>query len=170
MNLNYVVGDATQPQGTGPRILVHVCNDIGAWGRGFVLALSKRYRQPEAAFKTWAAGKTDQPYQLGEVQFVDVGDGLRVANLIGQHDIARKNRPTETPPVRYEAIQEGLARVRREAQHLGASVHMPRIGAGVAGGDWAVIERIIAEELAARGVPVTVYDLPEAISQQEEPL
>ncbi|QFP75170.1 Appr-1-p processing protein [Deinococcus sp. AJ005] len=170
MNLKYVVGDATKPEGAGPRILVHVCNDIGVWGRGFVLALSKRYKQPEAAFKDWAAGKSDQPYELGRVQFVDVGGDLHVANLIGQHDIARKNRLTDLPPVRYEAIREGLARVKQNAQSLGASVHMPRIGAGVAGGDWSVIESIVREELTAHGISATVYDLTESTSHQEEPL
>ncbi|MBZ9751565.1 macro domain-containing protein [Deinococcus sp. HMF7604] len=155
----YVTGDATQPQGDGPKLLVHVCNDIGAWGRGFVLALSKRFKAPEQAFKRWAAGDTGQPYALGEVQFVPVAPDLTVANLVGQHDIARKNRPAAAPPVRYEAIRTGLRRVAEEARRGGASVHMPRIGAGVAGGDWAVIAPIIEEELA--GLPVTVYDLPE---------
>ncbi|MBZ9713618.1 Appr-1-p processing protein [Deinococcus multiflagellatus] len=160
MTIVYVTGDATQPQGEGPKLLVHVCNDIGAWGRGFVLALSKRFPTPEAEFKRWAAGETGQPYALGEVQFVPVAPDLVVANLVGQHDIARKSRPTAQPPVRYEAIRAGLAHVRLEAGRLGASVHMPRIGAGVAGGDWAVIAPIIEDELTRHGVPVTVYDLP----------
>jgi hypothetical protein len=38
----YHVGDATMPVGDGPKILVHICNNIGAWGRGFVVALSRR--------------------------------------------------------------------------------------------------------------------------------
>ncbi|MPY66534.1 macro domain-containing protein [Deinococcus sp. SDU3-2] len=160
MTLTYVTGDATEPGGTGPRLLVHVCNDIGAWGRGFVLALSKRFPEPEKAYKDWAARKTGHPFELGEVQFVEVEPDLTVANLIGQHDIARKNRLTERPPVRYEAIRTGLKRVREEAERTGATVHMPRIGAGVAGGDWAVIAPIIEEELAAHGIAVTVYDLP----------
>ncbi len=45
--MSYVQGDATQPEDTGPRILVHVCNDVGAWGRGFVLAVSRRWATPE---------------------------------------------------------------------------------------------------------------------------
>lgn len=160
MTLAYVVGDATRPQGEGPRLLVHICNDIGAWGRGFVLALSKRYPEPEQAYKRWASGETGQPFVLGEVQFVPVTDDLTVANLIGQHDIARKNRPAPLPPVRYEAIRAGLGRVREEAERTRATVHMPRIGAGLAGGDWAVIASILEEELVAHGVNVTVYDLP----------
>jgi hypothetical protein len=28
-------GDATSPQAKGPKVIAHVCNDIGAWGKGF---------------------------------------------------------------------------------------------------------------------------------------
>jgi O-acetyl-ADP-ribose deacetylase (regulator of RNase III) len=160
MMLRYVIGDATQPQGEGTKILVHVCNDIGAWGRGFVLPLAKRFPETERAYRAWAAGTTDLPFALGQVQFVQVLPTLEVANLIGQHDIARKNRPTDQPPVRYEAIRTGLARVRERSEQHQATLHMPRIGAGVAGGDWTVIERLIRDELVAHGIETTVYDLP----------
>jgi hypothetical protein len=29
MPIEHVIGDATNPRGTGPRIIVHVCNDVG---------------------------------------------------------------------------------------------------------------------------------------------
>ncbi|GGK24505.1 Appr-1-p processing protein [Deinococcus malanensis] len=160
--LTYRIGDATQPEGTDPKVLVHVCNDQGHWGAGFVLALSRRFKAPESAYRAWAKGQADgqDPFELGRVQFVNVEPTLWVANLIGQHDIARQARATSVPPVRYAAIREGLSRVRAFAQEHQASVHMPRIGAGLAGGDWTVIEGIVQDELASQGVPVTVYDLP----------
>jgi hypothetical protein len=42
MQIQYIAGDATAPIGDGNKIIAHVCNDIGAWGAGFVLAISKR--------------------------------------------------------------------------------------------------------------------------------
>ena len=51
MNINDVIGDATQPVGAGPKIIVHVCNDIGGWGRGFVVAISNHWPEPELAQK-----------------------------------------------------------------------------------------------------------------------
>ena len=157
MSIKYIIGDATQPAGDGPKIIVHVCNDIGGWGRGFVLALSKRWPEPEAQYRAWHRGEIKKPFALGEVQFVPVGTGLWVANLIGQRDVRSIDG---VPPVRYDAIRKGLQLVAREAQKLDASVHMPRIGSGLAGGKWEEIERIVEEELTSRGVQVTVYDLP----------
>lgn len=164
--LTYVTGDATQPHGHGPKILVHVCNDLGAWGRGFVLALSRRYPEPEAAYRHWISTRA-MPFHLGAVQFVRVRPDLQVANLIGQRGVRRIGG---RPPVRYSAIRAGLERVRTEAQAQGASVHMPRLGAGLAGGDWRVIEQIIREELCAAGVAVTVYDLPSRTAQAQRTL
>jgi len=158
--LTYQTGDATTPNGTDARIIVHVCNDIGAWGAGFVVALSRRWPEPERAYRAWAKGQGDVPFELGQVQFVTVESDLWVANLIGQHDIARKSVCTDRPPVRYDAIRTGLARVHHFAWQHQASVHMPRIGAGLAGGDWSVLEGIIRGELTEQGVPVSVYDLP----------
>lgn len=143
-------------------MIVHVCNDIGGWGAGFVVALSKRWKAPEQAYRQWfrgggGGGTGEPPFALGEVQFVLVEDALWVANLVGQHDTRSAGG---APPVRYEAIAAGLAKVASFAREQGASVHMPRIGAGLAGGDWERISRIIEEELDFNGVDVTVYTLP----------
>lgn len=156
MSIQYVTGDATHPVGEGPKIIVHVCNDIGGWGRGFVMAISKRWPEPEKRYRAWHRGEDPQPFALGEVQFVQVGENLWVANLIGQRDLRTVRG---VPPVRYEAIRKGLQRVAGEAQRLAASVHMPRIGCGLAGGKWETVSAIIEEELVNRGVVVTVYDL-----------
>ena len=155
MSIEYQKGDATAPFGTGTKIIVHVCNDIGAWGRGFVLAISKRWPEPQRCYRAWHQGEDKQPFALGEVQFVQVAQDIWVANLIGQRDI---HAVRGVPPVRYEAIREGLKKVVLEAKRLGASVHMPRIGCGLAGGNWDVVGQIIEEEITNAGVPVTVYD------------
>jgi hypothetical protein len=45
------------------------------------------------------------------------------------------------------------------SRELGATVHMPRIGCGLAGGTWDRIEPLIQNRLIAAGVHVTPYDL-----------
>jgi O-acetyl-ADP-ribose deacetylase (regulator of RNase III) len=49
-------------------------------------------------------------------------------------------------------------KVAENALELGASVHMPRIGCGLAGGQWAKIEPLITENLLLSNIAVTVYD------------
>ena len=161
-SIRYREGDATQPAGEGPRIIVHVCNDRGGWGRGFVLAISKRWPEPERSYRAWHKGSGDGPFELGAVQFVEVEPSLWVANLIGQHGIRRSKG---LPSVRYEAIRAGLERVRGFALEHSASVHMPRIGCGLAGGNWSELEPILLGALSSKGVDATVYDLgPERLT------
>lgn len=157
MHTRYVIGDATQPVGDGARIIVHVCNDVGGWGRGFVVAISKRWTDPEQRYRAWHRGQDEIPFALGEVQFVQVAVDIWVANMIGQHDIRPANG---VPPVRYEAIRKGIQRVADEARKLNASVHMPRIGCGLAGGNWDEVGQIVEGELTAKGIQVIVYDFP----------
>ncbi|MBX2844075.1 MAG: macro domain-containing protein [Flammeovirgaceae bacterium] len=152
--IEYIKGDATSPQTKGNKIIVHVCNDIGGWGRGFVMALSNKWKTPEQEYRGWFASKEN--FALGKVQFVQVEEDLWVANLIGQH----KTRPDKegNPPVRYSAIQEGMKEIASHAGRLTASIHMPRIGCGLAGGKWENIEPILNEELISKDISTVVYD------------
>ncbi len=151
--IEYLTGDATQPVGAGNKILVHICNDVGGWGRGFVLALSNKWKQPEREYQRWFQSQID--FELGNVQFVEVEKDLLVANIIGQRDVVFQD---SIPPIRYEAVEEGLKKVAQKAKEINASIHMPRIGAGLAGGDWNKIEAIINSELVDKGLKVRVYD------------
>jgi O-acetyl-ADP-ribose deacetylase (regulator of RNase III) len=55
-------------------------------------------------------------------------------------------------------VQRCLTALGEHALRLGASVHMPRIGCGLAGGRWERMEPLITAALSDRGVAVTVYD------------
>ena len=153
--ISYLVGDATAPEAPGPKIIVHVCNDIGAWGKGFVMALSKRWSEPESQYKKWYRERESNDFELGAVQLVQVEDDLWVANMIGQHGL----KPTkEGPPIRYNAVEKCLGKVAKKAKELYASVHMPRIGCGLAGGKWEEIEPSITGQLSEKDIEVYVYD------------
>lgn len=156
--INYIEGDATRPVMEGAKVIVHICNDIGAWGAGFVLALSQRWPEPESEYRKWHNEERPLiPFELGNVQFVIVDDNMWVANLIGQRHIKFQG---DSPPIRYDAVRKGLLRVAEFAQTEGATIHMPRIGCGLAGGTWDKIEPIIKEVLVSRNIDVFVYDLP----------
>ncbi|MFJ8773556.1 macro domain-containing protein [Streptomyces microflavus] len=153
--ITYVRGDATAPQGKGVKVIAHVCNDLGGWGKGFVLALSRRWPEPEAAYRRWHRERAGNDFALGAAQFVQVGPHLWVANMVGQRGMRTGSKGV---PVRYEAIDKALGAVASRAGKLGASVHMPRIGCGLAGGKWSRVEPIVQGRLTGEGVPVTVYD------------
>ncbi|MFJ9682304.1 macro domain-containing protein [Streptomyces sp. NPDC101194] len=153
--ITYVRGDATAPQGKGVKLIAHVCNDLGGWGKGFVLAISRRWPGPEAAYRQWYRERAGNDFGLGAVQFVQVSPYIWVANMVGQRGIRTGSKGV---PVRYEAIDTALGAVADRAVELGASVHMPRIGCGLAGGTWSRIEPLIVKRLLSRGTAVTVYD------------
>jgi O-acetyl-ADP-ribose deacetylase (regulator of RNase III) len=145
--ITYVKGDATDPQGDGRKIIAHVCNDSGGWGSGFVLAVSRRWPEPERVYRRSSP-------ELGAVQAVAVEPDTLVVNMVAQHGYATRERPVA---VDYEALTACLRKVATFCAAIDASVHMPRIGCGLGGGDWSRVETIVEAELD--GLDVRVYDL-----------
>ena len=156
-DITYTSGDATAPAGGGHKIIAHICNDIGVWGRGFVVAISRRWPEAEADYCRWYAERDQNDFALGAIRVVPVGQDFSVANMIGQRDIRKRGG---TPPIQYDAVRTCLRSLGEFAKSSDASVHMPRIGCGLAGGDWTEIQPIIHDELCSRDIQVTVYDFP----------
>jgi len=154
-SITYLKGDATHAQAKGIKVICHICNDLGGWGRGFVVAISRRWPQPEQQYRAWYAERNANDFGLGAVQFVQVEPYIWVANMVAQRGLKGGSKG---PPIRYEAVAECLKKVTVKAAELGASVHMPRIGCGLAGGEWSKIEPLILEALCEQGLSVTVYD------------
>ncbi|MBT2207290.1 macro domain-containing protein [Actinomadura sp. NEAU-AAG7] len=155
MGVRYLKGDATSPQAKGVKIVAHVCNDLGGWGKGFVLAVSRRWKEPEAEYRRWYRERASSGFGLGAVQFVQVEKYVWVANMVAQRGVKRSRRG---PPIRYEALGRCLEVLGGRAVELEASVHMPRVGCGLAGGKWELVEPLVERHLTERGVEVTVYD------------
>lgn len=159
VQLQYRRGDATDPvldpQGQGI-LLAHVCNDQGGWGRGFSGALSQRFAAAETTYRCWAAGRLPgaPAFELGQVLFVPVTPAITVAHLLAQHGYRAARHPV---PLDYAALSQALHRLALEAQRRASMVHMPRIGAGLGGGDWTRIAALIEQHLCRQGVAVWVY-------------
>ena len=141
--ITYLQGDATNPI-VKPAIIVHICNDVGAWGAGFVMAISQKWKLPETKYREWLR-KPDEDFILGKVQFVDVGSDIYIANMIAQHNIHKKGTPRGIY-IRYDALDTALQAVANYRKDV--SIHMPRIGCGLAGGTWEKIEPIIEKNLS----------------------
>lgn len=148
MQLYHVIGDATQPV-KKPALIAHVCNDIDAWGAGFVVPLGKAYPEVESDFH----GIHPSDRKLGHTQFVVVNSDIVVANMIAQRGIRKSQGRI---PLRYDALHTCLTDVQTMAEKQGLSVHVPRLGAGLAGGSWDVIKSVI---MATMKVDTYVYTL-----------
>lgn len=146
--IHYLRGDATRPAVPGPKIIAHGCNNVGAWGAGFVLAVSRRWEEPEGAYHDWFEESTPS---IGEVQFVGVEPELWVANMITQTLGGPK-------PLSYAGLEACLQAVAKFAKTNSASVHMPRVGCGLAGGTWDRVGPLVEDVL--KDIEVYVYDFP----------
>lgn len=152
--LKFVQGDATIPQGSSNIYLVQIVNNEGKYGAGFSGALSRRYPKVEFEYRQWWRQKYGK-LTLGDIQFVQIHSTLIVVNMVAQNGIVGPKNPK---PINYEALKLCLGKVGDEVSKFNASVHMPRIGAGLAQGNWEEIETIIEQELLKRGINVVVYD------------
>lgn len=149
--IQYVVGDATNPLASGQKIIAHVCNDIGKWGAGFVMAISAKWPTPRAEYLEWY---NKGEAKLGLVQYVTVRPDIWIANMVAQ---AGTKTGSKGPPIRYDALGKCLADLAKAAEDHKASIHMPRIGCGLAGGKWESVEPIVQKHLSH--LHVMVYDL-----------
>lgn len=168
--ITYLTGDATNPSRTaGEKVLIaHVVNDEGKWGRGFVVALSKRDARPEREYRTWhAQNALHHTSILGRVQEVPYSPlGHRgssyntwVANMCAQRGWRRGgDDPQALDELALTHCLRDVARWVSEGRY--DSVVMPRIGCGLGGAKWPTVAAIIENELCARDVNVAVYSLP----------
>ena len=162
MTITYIKGDATKPvvnpinlnyyndNHNDNQLIIHICNNIGKWGLGFVLALSKRWKEPEMMYKSL------NQYQLGTTQFVKIPNtNITVANMIAQNGINNKYSK-KICRVDYEGLKKCLQQVNSYVLENKCSIHMPKIGTGLAYGDWSIIENLIKNTID-NNINVYVY-------------
>ena len=157
--INYRRGDATDPRDEGDyRIIAHIVNDKTAvWGGVFARAVKKRWPRAQTDFERWSA-EEKRNLSLGNACLAEVDDRLAVFTMVAQRGYGESNKPR----IKYSALNLCLESLADAAERHGASVHMPRIGSGQAGGSWEIISELIEDALCGRGIKVYVYTLPNA--------
>ncbi len=154
MALQIVTGDATAPIGEGKKIIAHVANNVGAWGAGFTRPLAARFPKSAEAYKN--AFRTRAGFELGNVLVcAEDGGAIQVVHLIAQNGLPGRDNPQ---PLDLVALGKCLLLLGQYAKVEQASVHMPKIGTGIARGKWSEIRPLIEEKLA--DVEVYIYELP----------
>lgn len=140
--------------------IAHGCNSLGVMGSGFAKQVKEKYPDVYKKYSQWFV---DNKLDLGVVQIVPTKDSenrdLYIANCITQ-----KGYGLSIQHVNYDAVKDcmqGLATHMKWATKLRpyfwTHIAMPKIGAGLGGGDWNVIEPIIIEHLGQ--FDVRIYEL-----------
>lgn len=152
--IQYIKGDATNPIGQGNKAIIHICNNLGGWGAGFVKAISRKWVAPEIAYRKWfkTGSYNNTKFQLGEIQIVKVEQNLSIINMIAQNGYST----ARVPAIDYKALEVCLNKVAEYIQKENCSIHAPRIGAGLAGGKWDIVEELINKTITGK---VFIYDL-----------
>lgn len=164
-SLRYVRGDASQPRAEGAAIIAHVVNDRarGWGGRGFAASLMSRFPSARDDYAEWASSGQ---LQRGAVHLSEVDEGLSIASLVAQ---AGYGEPGRRPRLRLAALDQALRALAETAVERDATVHIPPIGTGQAGGHWPEVRDLILDQLADRGVATTVYVLPDEPMPEDAP-
>ncbi len=150
-------GNALAPRGTGPKIIAHIVNDkTPNWGAGFARCVRNKYPFVQRDFRAWSTINQDN-LSLGNIHVSMVADDLYIVNMIAQHGYGESAKPR----IRYAALKDCLCRLKEIAIEKAATIHVPPIGTGYAGGNWRFISELIDEILVRNGIPVIVYTLPD---------
>lgn len=159
--IEYVSGDILDSLDGEARVLIaHVVPDsTRGWSRfGVGGALARAFPLSASAYRGWTLAHISNR-QLGNVHLTSPANGApTIASVVAQSG----HGPSDRPRLDYEALAVGLSKVASVARELDATVHLPRLGAGQAGGRWDVIQGILVDELASKGVGVVVHTLPAA--------
>ena len=156
-------GSVLEPRNGGKKIICQLVNDKAIkWGGGVARKIAKRFPDAEEAYIKQII-QIPQRDRLGRVIFSETSEDLTIASLIGQEGFG----PSLFPRIRYAALQNCLEKVADRATSVGASIHMPKIGTGSAGGDWSIIEEMLDDVMVCAGLSVTVYDVPPKREQFE---
>jgi len=154
--ITYLKGDASAPRGNAPRVIAQIVNDSAfTWGGGFSLAIRRKWPEAQQAYRQWAY-KNRANLSLGSVHIADAQDNLAIASMVAQ----RGYGPSDKPRIRYAALRACLQHLSGLAVKQKATIHMPRIGTGLAGGSWNIVSELIDDVLCRAGINVFVYDLP----------
>lgn len=145
-----VIGNVTEAFDT---YIAHGCNAQGVMGSGVAKAVREKWPKAYDDYKLFLPTyiKKDTSEALGNIMFSYQPDGKVIINCITQNYYGRDGMKY----VSYDAIDECFLRLSRQLKEPGISI--PKIGAGLGGGRWEVIEEIIKHRM--KNFTVTVWEL-----------
>ena len=129
-------------------VILHQCNCFCNMGAGIAPQIKKKY--PEA-YLIDCQTKYGDKNKLGTISYTKKQIKPIVVNAYGQYKYTRSEVDTN-----YEALRSCLKEVKKIFP--GRKIGMPKIGAGLAAGDWNIISKIIQEELKTEDVTIVIWE------------
>jgi O-acetyl-ADP-ribose deacetylase (regulator of RNase III) len=118
-------------------VIGHCCNCFCTMGSGIAPQIKAKF--PEAYAADCLTVKGDES-KLGTISYTHNTTPI-VVNLYGQFDYT--GRRSGKMDLDYDALKKAL--ILMQTKFTGKRFALPKLGAGLAGGDWDVIEGILKE-------------------------
>jgi len=139
-------------------VISHGCNCFCTMGGGIAPQMADAFACDHFPMEKQGRGDINK---LGTIDYETFWSGdmekknLTVVNSYTQFHYGRNHKDGVTTPVDYDAITMCM----RKINHIfkGKSIGLPKIGAGLAGGDWNKISKIIETELSDMDVWIVNY-------------
>jgi len=140
--MNVVQGDLLQLALAGRfDVIVHGCNCQCAMGKGIALSIKNKFPEAYDADLKTTKGDRDKLGTITVAQIQRASARFAVVNAYTQFHYRGDGVLAD-----YDAIRSAFKHLKQ--QFGGHRIGYPKIGAGLAKGDWATIAAIIDEELA----------------------
>jgi len=132
-------------------IITHGCNCWCRMGAGIAPQIKEAFPSAWEADKETDSGDIQKlgTFIVGK-EYVKGNKTLRVVNAYTQYRYDQYSKPLD-----YEALTLCMRKINH--QFKGMSIGLPKIGAGLAGGDWNRIKKIIETELNTMDVWIVNY-------------
>ncbi len=136
--LRIINGDVTESDAD---YICHQVNCRNVMGAGVAKAISEKFPAVKKEYHKLCNSVSQPSRLLGQIQIVKVSPFTSVVNIFGQLNYGRGAVNTD-----YEALATAFKELNRIAH--GKTVAMPyKIGCGLAGGSWEVVESLILDTL-----------------------
>ena len=149
--MNIIQGDLLKLATEGRfDVNIHGCNCMCAMGAGIAKQIKAQF--PEAYEADCETEKASRD-KLGTISHAEVPRGDHTLTIVNGYTQYHWKGPDGRAD--YDAIREVMQAVKQ--QFAGQRIGYPKIGAGLAGGDWDVISKIIDEELTGEDHTLVEY-------------
>jgi len=152
-------------------VIAHGCNCFCKMRRGLAYQMSRQFNcndgalypkeQPARRGDVTKLGTIEGNYHTNLTRCKSNGSFLKVVNMYTQYYWSDSKKPFD-----YDAFKSCLMALNQD--YAGKTIGLPKIGTGLAGGEWEIIKEIIQEEM--KDCHVTVVNFKDLDEENYEKL